>query len=426
MKKLLLLFIIAIPLNYLSAQWTVCNGTAGENIRKIVKVNNTLFAGVMNTTFAGRILKSTDNGMNWDSVSTGFILSGIFDAAAKGNTICFGTYERGLIFSTDAGLTWQQNYVNGVDGNGIFNVGMSGNIIFTRSNTFIAPIYTMFHYSSNNGASWNPLYLSPVEFVPNYFYDMDSLFIVGSQKGIVMSTNHGLNWTMPSNLGLPLFPDGRKYIYCLYMNNGVVYGGSIHGYAYSTDMGNNWVNTNMGFSDFCAFTDFKQANGFVFGSVSNPSGITNAGVYKSVNNGTNWIPMNSGLPSNPSVVSLLISNDILFAGTDFDGIFKIPLSSITSVSGNENGNIKGYSLSQNYPNPFNPSTKISYSIPVSGLVRLKILDILGREVYTLVNEVKTAGNYEAEYDASRIPSGVYFYKLESGEYTKTMKMLLIK
>jgi hypothetical protein len=426
MKKLLLLFIITLPLNYLSAQWTLCNGTSGQNITKIVKVNNTLFAGVMNTTFAGRILKSTDNGMNWDSVNTGFILSGVFDVAVKGNTICFGTYERGLIYSTDTGITWQQNYVNGVNGNGIFNVGMSGNIIFTRSNTFIAPIYTMFHYSSNNGVSWNPLYLTPVEFVPNYFYDLDSLLIVGSQKGIVMSTNHGLNWTMPANLGLPLFPDGRKYIYSLYTNNGTIYGGSIHGYAYSTDMGNNWINTDMGFSDFCSFTDFKQANGFVFGSVSNPSGLTNAGVYKSVNNGTNWIPINSGLPSNPSVVSLLISNDLLFAGTDFDGIFKIPLSTVTTLSGMENGIIKDYSLEQNYPNPFNPSTKISFSVPASGFVSLKVFDVLGKEAYTIVNEVKSAGNYTADFNASNLSSGIYFYKLESGNFSKTMRMILIK
>ena len=426
MKKLILLFILALPVNYSVGQWTLCNGTAGENIRKIVKVNNTLFAGVMNTTFAGRILKSTDNGVNWDSVNTGFALTGVFDVAAKGNTVCFGTYEGGLIWSTDAGLTWQQNFVNGVNGNGIFNVGMSGNIIITRSNTFVAPINTMFHYSSNNGADWNPLYLAPVEFVPNYFYDLDSLFIVGSEKGIAMSANHGLNWSMPANLGLPLFPDGRKYIYSLYMNNGKIYGGSIHGYAYSTDMGNNWINTNMGFTDFCSFTDFKQANGFVFGSVSNPSGITNAGVYKSVNNGTNWIPINSGLPSNPSVVSLLISNDVLFAGTNFDGIFKIPLSSITSVTAGDNEIIKDYSLNQNYPNPFNPSTKISFAIPKSGFVSMKIYDILGNEIQTLISEVKPAGEYIIDFNASGLHSGVYFYKLESQGISKTMKMLLIK
>ncbi len=90
-----------------------------------------------------------------------------------------------------------------------------------------------------------------------------------------------------------------------------------------------------------------------------------------------------------------------------------------------------YTLSQNYPNPFNPSTVISYQLPVSGLVSLKVYDILGREVTTLVNEEKPAGKYEVIFnvethrDAS-LPSGVYFYRIQAGSFTQTKKMLLIK
>ena len=85
-----------------------------------------------------------------------------------------------------------------------------------------------------------------------------------------------------------------------------------------------------------------------------------------------------------------------------------------------------YSLSQNYPNPFNPSTQISFGLPKSGLVKLVIYDILGREVKTLVNEFRTAGMYKIEFDASSYASGVYFYKLTSGDYINTKKMVLIK
>lgn len=422
MKRLLLLFIIALPLNYLSAQWTLCNGTAGDNITKIVKVNNTLFAGVMNTTFAGRILKSTDNGMNWDSVSTGYILSGIFDVSSMGNSVYFGTYERGIIWSTNEGLTWNQSFVNGVNGNGVFNVLTSGNIVITRSNTYVNSIY---YYSSDNGNSWNPLYTGTLSFLPNYSYNTDSLFFVASQRGLVISSNHGLNWVMPTNIGLPTFPDGRKNLYAMYLNNGNIYAGCIHGFAYSSNMGISWVCTDMGFSDFCTFTDFKSANGFVFGSVSN-SVSTNTGVYKTTNNGVNWTVINSGLPSNASVASLLVSGDYLIAGTNYDGIFRIPLSTITS-SGNQGNEIAvNYSLEQNYPNPFNPSTKISFSIPTSGYVSLKVYDILGKEVNTLVNEVKSAGSYSVNLNASSLTSGIYFYKLESGNFSKTMRMILIK
>ena len=90
-----------------------------------------------------------------------------------------------------------------------------------------------------------------------------------------------------------------------------------------------------------------------------------------------------------------------------------------------------YNLAQNYPNPFNPTTKIKFTIPEEGtkhslLVQLKVYDVLGNEVETLVNEIKPAGNYEINFDASGLSSGVYFYKLIAGDYLSTKKMLLIK
>ncbi len=85
-----------------------------------------------------------------------------------------------------------------------------------------------------------------------------------------------------------------------------------------------------------------------------------------------------------------------------------------------------YALEQNYPNPFNPTTILRYQIPKDGLVVLKVYDILGRDVSTLVNELKTAGRYEVNFDASNLSSGVYLYRLNVDEYNSTMKMILIK
>ena len=99
------------------------------------------------------------------------------------------------------------------------------------------------------------------------------------------------------------------------------------------------------------------------------------------------------------------------------------------ITGNGNQNTilpDKYNLSQNYPNPFNPSTRIMYSIPTTGLVKLKIFDILGKEVMTLVNEIKTAGDYGIDFDGRSLSSGIYFYKLEAGEFTATKKMMLVK
>jgi len=85
-----------------------------------------------------------------------------------------------------------------------------------------------------------------------------------------------------------------------------------------------------------------------------------------------------------------------------------------------------FSLSQNYPNPFNPSTKISYDLPSASQVTLKIYDLLGREVRSLVNQEKPAGTYTVEFSAIDLPSGFYFYKLTAGEFTSTKKMMLMK
>jgi hypothetical protein len=85
-----------------------------------------------------------------------------------------------------------------------------------------------------------------------------------------------------------------------------------------------------------------------------------------------------------------------------------------------------FNLSQNYPNPFNPTTTINYSVPISSFVTIKVYDVLGREIETLVNEEKTAGNYSVLFNAGKLSSGVYFYQLKAGDYTSVKKMILLK
>jgi len=104
------------------------------------------------------------------------------------------------------------------------------------------------------------------------------------------------------------------------------------------------------------------------------------------------------------------------------------LTVTTSTGANQNGSLvpNVYSLSQNYPNPFNPVTKINFALPKQGFVTLKIYDVLGREVRTLVNEVKSAGQFSVDFNASEFSSGVYFYKLETNGFSDIKRMMLIK
>ena len=85
-----------------------------------------------------------------------------------------------------------------------------------------------------------------------------------------------------------------------------------------------------------------------------------------------------------------------------------------------------FSLSQNYPNPFNPSTLIRYQVANTGKVRLNVYDVLGREVATLVNDVKPAGSYTVTFNAANVPSGVYFYRLQTASFTETKRLVVLK
>lgn len=85
-----------------------------------------------------------------------------------------------------------------------------------------------------------------------------------------------------------------------------------------------------------------------------------------------------------------------------------------------------YMLGQNYPNPFNPSTRIKYSLPHSSFILIKVFDVLGNEIETLVKEEIPAGTYELTWDAAKLPSGIYFYQLRAGEFIRTKKMILLK
>ena len=127
------------------------------------------------------------------------------------------------------------------------------------------------------------------------------------------------------------------------------------------------------------------------------------------------------------IYSLAVNDQYMFAASYAGGVWKRPLSEIITVVDNSVQNKpERFSLGQNFPNPFNPSTTIKYSIPKNSLVRLKVYNILGEEVAILVNEEKPVGTYEVKFNATNLPSGVYFYRLQAGSFVETKKMIIIK
>lgn len=141
----------------------------------------------------------------------------------------------------------------------------------------------------------------------------------------------------------------------------------------------------------------SAGNTHVVGTTSSPDFPTTAGAYQASHGG---------------------SNDVFITKLN---------SNLTHVDEKKAGLPKDYSLRQNFPNPFNPSTEISFALPAAQNVTLKIFNLAGQEIATLLNnERKPAGNHELTFDAGNVPSGVYFYQLQAGEFTETKKMLLVR
>ncbi|NWG29621.1 MAG: T9SS type A sorting domain-containing protein [Ignavibacteriaceae bacterium] len=152
------------------------------------------------------------------------------------------------------------------------------------------------------------------------------------------------------------------------------------------------------------------------------------GIWLSIDYGSSWTQINDGFSSSAYyVLSTGINDKYIYAGTNASGVWRRELTElITDVNSGNNLTPSEFYLEQNYPNPFNPSTSIQYQVSSISQVTLKVYDILGNEIVTLVNEEKPAGIYEIAFYATGLSSGIYFYKLSAGSFVQTRKMLLVK
>ena len=198
----------------------------------------------------------------------------------------------------------------------------------------------------------------------------------------------------------------------------------------TTDGGSNWFDQISGTSGLLEAVHFANSNiGWIAGSMN--KGI----ILKTTDGGTNWESQLNTI--SPWLHSITILNENTgWAVGDGGTILKTTNGGVTFIE-NEDNNIvqpKDYLLEQNYPNPFNPLTKIKFTIPSviasgakqSQMITLRVYDILGNEIAVLINEDKQPGNYEVEFDALNLTSGVYFYQLKASSFVETKKMILLK
>ena len=354
------------------------------------------------------IYKSTDKGLNWKLINNGLPDTYFTSVFADNYSVLFASsYVGGTFKSTDKGENW--TYINGNyfvnffndDQNRIYGMGYGGGLQRT----------------TDEGNSWIRL---DKEFISDHVYG----FAIDSNKNIYAgtygaaiykSTDDGNSWTTvyqstPGNISIgsmAIAPNGSIFAY----NDG-------YGILRSTDNGLTWklVLGDGGNQNVTALNINKK--GEIFASSSNNQ------FYSSKDNGNTW----KSVLDNMAFCSIqdikFDKNDTMYIATD-ESVWRSNPDTTVGIR-DKSFVILQYSLSQNFPNPFNPNTKINYSVKNAGLVKIDIFDILGREVESLVNQVKDPGKYSVTFNAKSFTSGVYFYKLEINDYVSVKKMIFLK
>ena len=171
----------------------------------------------------------------------------------------------------------------------------------------------------------------------------------------------------------------------------------------------------------------NHLSGVSFTDVNNRTAVGGNGtILRTTDGGDNWVSQSSGTTNHLSGVSFTDANNGTVIG-QYGTILRTTNGGASFVEEDQIGDIPiAFSLSDNFPDPFNPSTKIRYSIPQTSIVVIKVFDILGNEIETLINEQKSIGTYELTWTAVNLPSGIYFYQLIAGSYIETKKMVLMK
>ncbi len=411
--------IICSSASQIFAQWQQLNVPTpdpDDPIISVLDLGDKLIVGTYGGTF-----KSTDEGLTWSSLTNNGIPESALIArfALLGNTIVAVNIRRfgGVYRSVDRGENWEPS-----------NTGLGNDSEYVRTvyaynqNFFLGVgLYNTVSsavYYSNDGASWGlrnngitGTEKGTVQFASvgqNLFASVD--YLTGGY--LYSSVDEGENWTTinPSGLGHPEFMVGKSpyliaYFYDVYRSSTFL------------PFDSSWVLIENGLPDaWYNSIDADLDNIYL--------AVEENGVYKSSNNGDSWVEMNDGLPSGAEVAVVYRGANYLYAGTVEHNLLRYPLN--PSGISEETFSVSDFYLNQNFPNPFNPSTVISFSVPVKSYTSLKIYDVLGNQVATLVNEEKSAGSYEVDFNASGLTSGIYLYKLQVGGFVKTKKMILLK
>ena len=372
---------------------------------------------------------------------------------AGDSTVFVGGDMATLLRSTDNGISWV-NVWNGLGGDTILSLGQGGGYIFAGT-LGLQGVYR----SSNNGDAWSVanLGLPPNTRANAFTYSNNTLF-VATGRGVYSSTNLGQQWKVDT-AGLRLapgagaagiasagsrlctikFPGGGVYTspvdtiawtsigldtvwgYAIAAVDTNIFAGTPKGIFLYSGEGKIWLPRNNGLPTYlyqCILTSVNNLLIVFTGCVGN-------GIYVSSDLGLNWKPVDYSVFGTSALRAMVTTRSYLIAGTG-NGGWRAAFKDFVASVGRETPGPSKFVLHQNYPNPFNPSTVISYQLEVSGLVTVKIFDVLGREVALFVSEEKSAGWHSVTWNAAALPSGVYICRLDVGGFFLSKKLMLLR
>ena len=401
MRKLFIILALLIAINA-NAQWVESTGTVSQSTLSMASIGNNIFAGM---EYQQGVFISTNNGISWTQTSLNN--TNVNALATLGNNIFAGTFSSGVLVSTNNGANWTQTSLNT---NTIYSLTVTGNTIYAGTNN------SSIYYSTNNGNNWNMIFLAN-QVVYSIAFNGGYILAGTAGNGVFVSSNNGETWIQTSL--------NNKSVHSIIVSGINIFAGTMGsgGVFLSTNNGSSWSQTSL--YNKTVWSLAASGNN-IFAGIDASSPNDTGGVFMTTNNGLTWVQKNHGFNGNMRVQSLLIANNYILAGTYGQSIWRRPLSEIISIQNISTETPAKYSLSQNYPNPFNPTTNVQFSMSNVQYVSLKVFDILGKEVSTLVNETLQPGTYETTFDGSQFSSGTYFYKLSAGDFSETKKMLLIK
>jgi photosystem II stability/assembly factor-like uncharacterized protein len=353
--------------------------THGWNINSI---------GSLDSSRGAVIYKTTNSGANWSKIALsnedgdcGIQLQ--FTDINNGLALLFN-FNGGIatfLRTSDGGNTW-----NPFPGIGLFYfVDINNGWAHHGSGQMGFDPPFKIYKTTDGGSNWTEQFSDNTagQFNAIRFSDLNNGWVVGANGKVLKTTNGGTNWTFVTNSGVNPLKSCKTF--------------------FPLDASNVWISSRQDDPHYTPYLVYTSDGGSTWTSQTTPFGD----------------------PVDPNdIFSIYFTNSQNgWITGDYGRIAKY--TGATSVEDEVNG-LSDYSLGQNYPNPFNPSTRINYNVGEQGLVQLKVYNILGVEIATLVNEQQNSGNYTVDFDAAGFSSGVYIYTLTTGSFVDSRKMILMK